>query len=637
MRYKAADRIFYFVVVPLIALLIAFISYMRLADSYELETLDLRFHLRPAPATTDKVVLIEIGDDTLKNLGQWPIARNYHALIIKALTESGAKSIIFDTFFSQPREGDDELESAIRDSGIVYLPFVFDLDAKRSGRYVSAKGYAAKNLLKFSMADKGEGHINLFPDIDGKFRRVPLLVNYEGSWYPYLSFLATCDYLGLSAKDSVIVPGSHISCANFKIPLDDRSNVIVNFSGKWSESYKHYSYSDIVQSYVAPAIGQKPILDLGIFKDKVCVIGLTATGTVDLHPNPFETLYPGFGMHAEIFNSILSKRFITRMSRPANLIVLALLSIIAAIFTLKTRPIKGLIILIFIEGLFLLAAVMVFNLWGLWIDLFYPAAVLVMLYMLLTLYKYVAEWKKRLIMESELGIAKRIQESFLPKSLPEIKGVDIEAAMFTARQVGGDLYDFIVFNNGTFGVMIGDVSGKGVPASLFMAMVTSEFKFFAVEGASPEKVLGGLNSKLVEQSSSNLFVTAMYLIFDMNGRALRFSNAGHLPIIHINNAGEVKLLDVPDGMPIGLVDSSYSGAELKFDKGDTFVLYTDGVTEAMNGKGELYGQGRLIDIIKRSRKLDSKGIVAAIDKDIRAFEPRPRQHDDITIIALRML
>ncbi len=637
MEFKKAAKLCRYLILPIVAISALLVSYLQLADNYELETLDFRFHLRPAPATTDKVVLIEIGDDTLKNLGQWPIARNYHALLIKALSESGAKSIIFDIFFNETREYDDDLESAIRDAKNVYLPFVFELDPKRRAAFASATGYTAKNLLRFSLADKGEGQINIFPDIDGKFRRIPLLVNYAGSWYPYISFLATCDYLGLSVKDAVISPGRYINLGSLKIPLDDSSNMVINFSGKWGRTYKHYSYSDIVQSFVAPAIGQKPILDLKLFKDKVCVVGLTATGTVDLHPNPFETLYPGFGIHAEVFNSLLSGRFISRASKGINLIILVILSIVTAVITLRMKPIKGLLILILIELFFLTLAVLIFNIWGAWIDLFYPAMILTLLYMSLTLYKYISEWKKRLLLESELNIAKKIQESFLPKNIPEVEGLEIEVTMFTAHQVGGDLYDFRTFSDGTLGVMIGDVSGKGVPASLFMAMVTSEFKFFAAPGVPPETVLNGLNSKLAKESSSNLFVTVFYLIFDMKKKMVKFSNGGHLPVIRLNAAGETELLDVSEGTPLGLIDSGYIGKELQFKKGDTFILYTDGVTEAMNSRRELYGGERLIKAAKASKGLPSKGIIDAILKDVRSFEPKTKQHDDITLIIVKVV
>lgn len=637
MKLKNAARLLRYIILPLIAASILLISYLHLTDNYELETLDFRFHLRPKPVTTDKVVLIEIGDDTIRNLGQWPITRNYHALLIKALSEAQAKSIIFDIFFSEPATDDEDLEQAVQAAGNVYLPFVFELEYRKTSPFAVAAGYAGKELKRFSLVDKGEGHINIFPDIDGKFRRVPLLISYKDKWYPHISFLATCNYLGIPIKNISMAPGKYISLGDTKIPIDDHSNMMINFSGLWDKAYKHYSYFDIVQSYLAPIAGQKPILDLNIFKDKMCIVGLTATGTADLHPNPFESLYPGFGIHAEIFNSILNKRFISRASKEANILILLFMSVLIVIATLRMRPLKGLLFLAALEFSFRLAGILVFNIFGIWIDLFYPMIMLILIYLSLTLYKYIAEWKKSLIMEAELGIAKKIQESFLPKAAPNIEGLDISSVMFTARQVGGDLYDFRYFDSGPFGVMIGDVSGKGIPASLFMAMVTSKFDSLAASLMAPEDVLGGLNAKLVKESSSNLFVTMFYLIFDMKKKKVRFSSGGHLPVIYLNHHGEVELLDVPDGTPLGLVDSSYSGRELSFNKDDIFVLYTDGVTEAMNAKGELYGEERLVEAVRAFKSLNSKGMIAAIEKEIHAFEPKAKQHDDITLIVMKII
>ena len=637
MRLKYAGRILTYIISPVIIAAIFLASYLRLADVYELKTLDSRFHLRPKPATTDNIVLIEIGDDTIKNLGQWPIQRNYHAILIKALTEAGANAIIYDIFFSQPREYDEDLESAIRGSKVVYLPSVFELKSDREAPFASADGYNAKNLERFSSVNKGEGHINIFPDADGKFRRVPLLLKYQGRWHPYISFLATCDYLGIPAKDIRIVPGRQISCGNIKIPLDDSSNMIINFSGEWSKAYKHYSFYDIVQSYLAPSEGQKPILDLNIFRGKVCVVGLTATGTVDLHPNPFESLYPGFGIHAEVFNSIISGRFISRASKETNIAILAFLGLLALITALVARPTVGLLIIVFLEICLRAASILLFNIFGVWIDLFYPTVVLILLYLAIVIYRYIGEWKRTLLMEKELDIAKKIQESFLPTSLPAISGIDISAAMFTARQVGGDLYDFKVFDGSRLGIMIGDVSGKGVPASLFMAMTASEFKFLATQNASPESVLSALNARIVGESTSNLFVTMFYMIFDLKNNKARYSNGAHLPVIYLKPSGETELLDVPEGTPLGLVDSDYLGRDLNINKGDIFVFYTDGVTEAMDSRRELYSEERLIRIIKASNALSAKEMIGAIEKDIRSFEPRSKQHDDITLIVIKMV
>jgi len=637
MKQKYTGRIFVFLILPVIIFSILAVSYLRLADNYELETLDMRFRLRPQPATTDKVILIEIGDDTVKNLGQWPISRSYHAILVKALSEAGARSIVFDLFFSEPGEYDDDLEDAIKGAGNVYLPFVLDVEENKKEHCVTAKGYVARNLERFSLAAKGEGHINILPDIDGKFRRIPPLIGWEGKWYSHIAFLAACDYLGTPLKNAVLVPGKYLSLNDVKVPLDDYSNLIINFSAPWGKPYKHYSYYDVIQSYLAPIVGKTPILDLGIFKDKVCIIGLTAAGTVDLHPNPFEALYPGFGIHAEIFNSILNKHFIKRASKETNLIILIFLTALIIIATLKTKPFKGLMILAFVALLFIIGSISLFNASGLWLDMFYPVLIIIVLYLVLNLYKYIMEWKKRLILENELDIAKKIQESLLPKNPPSIGGLEISAAMFTARQVGGDLYDFAEFTGSKTGIMIGDVSGKGVPASLFMAKVNGEFKFFAKPEAKTHEVLNNLNLKLVKESSSNLFVTMFYIIFDMKDKTAEFSNGGHLPAIHLNSELEVSLLDVSEGTPLGLIDSSYVSKNIKFDTGDIFVLYTDGVTEAMDKKGRMYGQERLVSFIREHRALPSGELLKAIEKDVRHFEPRSTQHDDITLIVARVV
>ncbi len=254
--------------------------------------------------------------------------------------------------------------------------------------------------------------------------------------------------------------------------------MIINFAGGWDETYKHYSYIDVLRSYMARTSGEESVLDLSVFKDKICVVGLTATGTVDLHPTPFETLYPGMGIHAEIFNSLINRKFITRASHGSNILILMALVLLTSLLTVKMKPLRMLFVLAGIIFAFGLIGVVLFDLFGIWIDLFYPALIAVLSYVSVTLYRYVVEWKKRLLLENELTIAKTIQESFLPKELPHHGDIGVAVAMFTARRVGGDLYDFIEFGPDRLGVMIGDVSGKGVPASLFMAMVTGKFEFF---------------------------------------------------------------------------------------------------------------------------------------------------------------
>jgi len=624
MKEKLSHKLFIFSIIACAAILIAAISYFRVFDNYELGLLDLRFHTRfIKPLVSDKIVVIEIGEDSIEKLGRFPFDRSYHAIMVNALSEFGARMVGFDLLFSEPGAHDDELKDAIKKAGNVYLPFVFNLNGKKAGDVLSADGYLVRSLDIFTPFLKGAGHINIVPDIDGKYRRIPIHIKYNGALYPYMSFLMGCDYLGTSPQE-------------INIPLDDNSMSLVNFSGKWGAVFKHYSYVDVLKAYSDHLTGQKPVIDPAVFKDKICIIGLTASGTSDIHPNPLEILYPGVGMHAELLNSMLNKRFLVRFSREINLVVLAIFCALISLITFILKPIKGLTALISAILILLVIAILLFNFLCIWMDVAWPLASAVLLYIALTLYKYISEWKRRILIENELTIAKKIQESFLPKKLPEISGIDISCSMFTARQVGGDLYDFCEFSPDLFGVMIGDVSGKGVPASLFMAMVIGAFRSFAKPGESPEGVLINLNKKILNESSSNLFVTAFYAIFDLKEKEIIYSNGAHLPVMHLTPAGAITLMDCDEGMPLGLMEGPYLKKTVKFEPGDIFVFYTDGITEAMDASSELYGAERLEAVVKASKGISAKSILSAIEKDVRMFEPKSKQHDDMTLIVIKV-
>ncbi|MFA5271682.1 MAG: SpoIIE family protein phosphatase [Candidatus Omnitrophota bacterium] len=638
MKLETLKKLVRFAVPSFFILIIFTISYFRLFDSFELQTLDLRFILRPKITTTDQVVFIEISEDTFEKLGRFPFDRNNHTLLIKALKDAGAKYIFLDMFFSEKQEGQDkELEEAIKESNNVYLPFALDINTKKNTKVLSASGYRAKSLDDFRFLVKGEGHINLVPDIDGKFRRIPAYIKYKNAYYPFISFLFSCDYLGINEKALKFVPAKYIDCGNgMKVPLDENSNMIVNFSGKWGANYKHYSYIDVLNSYTAGFIGQDPVLDLNVFKDKVCIVCLTAAGTSDIHPTPFEKLYPAGGIHAEVFNSMVNKKFISRAGKPLNFIILIVLGIFASALTLKTKPVKGLLLSIATAILFIVAAFLLFDFFGLWIDLLCPVFVIFLVYIAVTLYKYVAEWKKRLLYESELDIAKKIQESFLPKKLLTVRGLDVAATMLTAHRVGGDLYDFIEFDSDKIGIMIGDVSGKGIPASLFMAMVVGAFKSFIGKDIKPQVTLSKLNSKLVSEAGSNLFVTIFYSLFDLKNKTFVFSSGGHTPVLYLTKEKAPEFLDVEEGLPLGLMDNSYSGGQIGFKKGDLFIFYTDGVTEATNAKEEMYGKEKLAMLAAANKDLAAQDILDRLAKDIRKFEPKTTQHDDITLIVIKI-
>lgn len=613
-------------------------SYFRVLDGYELQALDMRFRLRPPIPATDKIAIIEIGDDTIQKLGRFPFDRSYHAVLVKALSAAGAKMVLFDLFFSEPHSSDAEFVDAIAKAGNVYFPVVFELDPDRLRGLPCASGYSAVCLDDIVRSAKGTGHINIIPDIDGKFRRASAFIKDDrGGLVPYFSLFAACEYLGISMKDVSLVQGRSLGLGSgIDIPLDEDSAIIVNYSASWGKSYRHYSFFDIIQSYMSVYTGDEPNIDLSGLKDKICIIGLTALGTVDLHPNPFDPLYPAVGMHAEVFNSILNKNFVRRASRGVNLLILVSLFAMIVAIILKTKPLRGLIYLFATIAILVLSGMLIFNKYGLWIDLIYPILVMGILHLSVTLYKYISEWKKGLLLENELSIAKKIQMSFLPKSVPAVDPLEVSVAMFTARQVGGDLYDFVTFDDGRLGVMIGDVSGKGVPASLFMAMSVGSFRTFALQGMDPENVLAGLNTKLAHESTSHLFVTMFYSIFDVKSGKFSYANGGHLPVLYLKPGERAQFLDVKEGAPLGLMEGSYSGGAISYGSGDVFVFYTDGVTEAMNSRSDMYGKERLQAVAEKSRDLSADKMLDAIEKDVRRFEPKSTQHDDITIMVIKV-
>ncbi|MBF0569171.1 MAG: CHASE2 domain-containing protein [Candidatus Omnitrophica bacterium] len=597
-------------------------SWFHVFEKNELDSLDLRFRLRPAIARTDKVVIVEIDNDTIRKLGQFPFHRGYHAKLIDALSAAGAKAVVFDIFFSEPRSGDKDLLDAMRAAGNVYLPYVFELGRENGREAARAVKYSAGNLPEFVSAAKGTGYINVMADADGKFRRLPPYIQYEGQSYPAISFLVSGDYLGADLRKR-------------KVPLDENGDLIVNFAGKWTDSFRHYSFGDILQSSEAQARGKKALLDLGIFKDRICLVGYTADGTTDLHPSPLEPLYPSIGIHADVINSVLHKKFITRAARWVNLVILLGLSFLILVCALKATPLQAFGILVEINAVFALVAVMLFNRLGIWIDGFYPFLVMVLLYLLCTLYRSILHFRERITLESELKIARQIQESFVPKVLPEIKGFDIAATMLTAREVGGDLYNVIKFNEDKVGVMAGDVMGKGIPASLFMAMAASSFKFFAKPELQPEQTLFALNEKIIQETPSYRFVTLYYSVFGLKSRTMFYANGGHLPVLYLARDQKAVALDVDEGLPVGMMSGPYSGRQIKFDRGDIFIYYTDGIIEAVNAKKEMYGVERLSAFVENNRSLTAQELCDGIVRDVMLFLGKRDQQDDITLVVMK--
>lgn len=237
--------------------------------------------------------------------------------------------------------------------------------------------------------------------------------------------------------------------------------------------------------------------------------------------------------------------------------------------------------------------------------------------------------------KAELRIASDIQRSFLPDHIPPIAGFDLAAISIPAMEVGGDFYDFIP-GEGRLGMVIADVSGKSIPAALFMALSRTIVRANATHHEKGTEVLQDANDMITADSRSGMFVTLFYGVLEQDKHRLVYANAGHPPpILFRGGSDEVVNLEVT-GIALGAMGGmEYEERRVDLSPGDVVVLYTDGVTEAMNGEAEQYGQKRLCSAVQSSRHLSAQGILESILEDISHFSGDQAQFDDITMIIVK--
>ena len=240
---------------------------------------------------------------------------------------------------------------------------------------------------------------------------------------------------------------------------------------------------------------------------------------------------------------------------------------------------------------------------------------------------------------AELNIAAGIQASMLPGSLPDFSKwqIDIRASMLPAKEVGGDFYDFFLVDSNTLALVIADVSGKGVPAALFMVVAKTLIKNNAQLGKSPQETFEAVNNILCENNEAGMFVTAFMGFLDISSGRFSYVNAGHnLPMLL--SGGSFKPIPAKPGVVLaGMEDMVYRQEKIILSEGDALYLYTDGVTEAMDTQSNLFSEERLQDILNVNRESDLGELLACIKSEIDAFADGAEQADDITMLAMRYL
>ena len=238
--------------------------------------------------------------------------------------------------------------------------------------------------------------------------------------------------------------------------------------------------------------------------------------------------------------------------------------------------------------------------------------------------------------ERELAMAGEIQSELLPKTYPNLDGYDIKAKFIPYGQLSGDLYDFIELENQKIGLVIADVSGKGIPSAIIMATTHATIHASANDDVyKAVKVVDAVNRYLCQYTRATEFVTMFYGILDVKNHMLTYSNAGHNPPI-IFREGVGVFLD-QGGIPMGILeDAEYGEEQIVLVPGDVVLLYTDGVTEALNTKREIFGMRRLMRVVQQNHKIDSEELINTIYSDMLEFTDGAPQSDDLTLIVIKV-
>lgn len=245
-------------------------------------------------------------------------------------------------------------------------------------------------------------------------------------------------------------------------------------------------------------------------------------------------------------------------------------------------------------------------------------------------------------MQKEMQVAQEIQHTLLPGAFPEIEGYEVGATYRAAKEVGGDYYDFFWVDPTTLGIVVADVSGKGIPGSMVMTMIRTAMRLEARGNKSATDVLANVNKHVTNDMKKGMFVTMFYIILDSRNRSINFGSAGHNPMILYRGATKEVYFLKPKGFPVGIdlpeedmFRKNLAMQKVSLQKNDMLVIYTDGITEAMNPEKAQFGEDRLVKVIKENAHLSPAEFVEKLNESIAQFTRGAEQNDDITVVAIK--
>ena len=467
-----------------------------------------------------------------------------------------------------------------------------------------------------------QGHINAMVDSDGVLRHALLNIPDGDEALPSMAVQTARLFLE-QRGETLTLPAAKAM-----------EHIYVPFTGEPGAYYDGISIAALCSGQVPP----------GLWAGKIVLIGAWAPSLQDAY---FTSIDQGKQMNgvefqANVIQSLLEGTGKSEASDPPQLIVLFLICIAALALFLHLSVGPGGILALCLAALGMGLSLLLYRLGWVTHPLWLPVGVLLMyLVALAEHYVRAARERRALALEkerlsTELSLAARIQASSLPKDFPERREVDICASMTPAKEVGGDLYDYFLIDDDHLALVIGDVSGKGFPAALFMMVAMSLLHHVSMGERSPAKILQTVNAELCARNPEEMFVTVWLGILELSTGRLTAANAGHeYPVLKA--PGEAfELLKDRHGLVLGGMENArYREYELQLRRGEKLFVYTDGVPEANNASEELFGAERMLAALQEREEGSPAEILEAVRQAVNAYVGDAPQFDDLTMLCLQ--
>ena len=652
------------------------------ADFGRLAVFDTWQRVSPREISADNVVVVMIDDEGMDEIGAWPWSRYVMARLIEDIGRGNPRAIGIDIYFTQPdplRPSafaslylEDELDQDTRNS-VLALPVMDNLFAQVLGQTPSVLARVASNdglinpqdlffdpqvegtpppdminadrvvasIFDLDGAAMGHGMVNGAPDDDGIVRGVPLAVGMGD--IQATGFAVELARIARGA-DTLNWDGSSLVMGDLVIPAD--SSGAMEFRMGTIPLAADISAWEVLTEDVSPEV----------FTDKIVIVGVAATGTYDVVATPLTGEIYGAYVQAQAVDAILEEEW---LSRPAGMIAmeiaaaLMLIGFIAAIgIGLKNWLIWPALVFAAMLPLLSWAAFTQANLLfdpirPLWVGACAAIALAITRFALARAERtrlaaeLVEERVAASAQKGELEAARRIQMSMVPgeKTLSRLDHrTEIGAVLEPAKSVGGDFFDAVKINENLLLFMVGDVTGKGVPAALFMALSKTLSKSNLARAADGlAEAVGALNRDLMDEADDEMGLTMLVGTIDCRTGTAQLINAGHENPMIVRTDKSVDTFEMTGGPPLCVIEFPYPVETINLVKGETLIVITDGATEAANEKDELFGMSGVLASLRADCDGTAKNRASQLAKEVRMFEGANDPTDDLTIFALRYL